>query len=85
MDCTPIWHGEVDLIGSSGFADDEWEGQRAMTLVRTLQWMSEGRLDVRPMLTHSFSPTDYRAAITTAADKKSSRSIKVAFDFTQLR
>ena len=80
LDLTPIWYQEVNLIGAIGHDEVEWEGERVSTFDLAMRWMLEGRLKVEPLLTHRFPLRAYRRAFDVAVDKRTSRSIKVAFD-----
>ena len=40
-----------------------------------------GRVDLTPMLTHTFGLDDWRDAFAALADQEASGAIKVAFDF----
>ncbi|HEV2310937.1 MAG TPA: oxidoreductase, partial [Acidimicrobiia bacterium] len=40
-----------------------------------------GRVDLRPMLTHTFRLDEWRDAFTTIAKQHETGAIKVAFDF----
>jgi L-iditol 2-dehydrogenase len=70
----------VDLIGAVGHDVVTWEGETLSTFELAMYWMQTGRLDCERLLTHCFPLDAYRQAFSTAADKKRSRSIKVAFE-----
>jgi len=80
LDVTPIWYQEVDLIGSVGHDVVEWEGRRLSTFELAMEWIGDGRLRVEDLLTHRFPLDAYRRAFQVAVDKRTYRSIKVAFD-----
>jgi threonine dehydrogenase-like Zn-dependent dehydrogenase len=80
LDVTPVWYQEVDLIGAVGHDVVTWEGETLSTFELAMDWMQTGRLDCEGLLTHRFPLDAYREAFSTAADKKRSRSIKVAFE-----
>jgi threonine dehydrogenase-like Zn-dependent dehydrogenase len=80
LDVTPIWYQEVDLIGAVGHDVVTWEEETLSTFELAMHWMQTGRLDCERLLTHCFPLNAYREAFSAAADKKYSRSIKVAFE-----
>jgi len=80
LDITPVWYQEVDLIGTIGHDVVTWGGETLSTFELAMRWMQQGKLDCTDLLTHRFPLDAYRQAFQTAADKKSFRSIKVAFD-----
>jgi threonine dehydrogenase-like Zn-dependent dehydrogenase len=46
-----------------------------------LQLVSDGRVDLSGMLTHTFRLSEWREAFTALATQTESDAIKVAFDF----
>jgi len=80
LDLTPVWYQEVDLIGAIGHDVVAWEGERLSTFELGMRWMQTGRLRLEGLLTHRFPLSAYREAFATAMDKRSRRSVKVAFD-----
>jgi threonine dehydrogenase-like Zn-dependent dehydrogenase len=46
-----------------------------------LQLVSDGRVDLSGMLTHTFRLSEWRDAFTVLATQTESNAIKVAFDF----
>lgn len=83
VDLTPVWHQEVDLIGAVGHDVVTWEGESISTFELAMRWMQTGRLACESLLTHRFALEAYRQAFDAAVDKRSSRSIKVAFDLSK--
>jgi threonine dehydrogenase-like Zn-dependent dehydrogenase len=81
LDLTPVWYQEVDLIGSVGHDVVTWEGQSVPTFELAMNWMLAGKLDVAPLLSHRFPLAAYRQAFAVAADKRTHRSVKVAFEY----
>jgi threonine dehydrogenase-like Zn-dependent dehydrogenase len=82
LDVTPVWYQEVDLVGAIGHDVVTWEGEALSTFELGMRWMGTGRIDSRALLTHRFPLDAYREAFATALDKRSYRSIKVAFEMT---
>jgi len=80
LDVTPVWYQEVDLIGAVGHDVVEWERETLSTFELAMRWMQTGRLSCEGLLTHRFPLAAYREAFAVAVDKRTHRSIKVAFD-----
>jgi threonine dehydrogenase-like Zn-dependent dehydrogenase len=80
VDLSPVWHDEVDLLGSYISGAETWEGERLSTFELTARWFADGKLSADGLITHRFDLDDYRTAIETASDK-SQKSIKVVFEF----
>ena len=81
IDLTPVWHQEVNLLGSIGHDVVAWQGEAISTFDLALRWMGEGKIDVASLLTHRFELDAYKLAFETAVDKQKYRSIKVAFEY----
>jgi len=82
LDLTPVWHQEVDLRGFHAHGVEEWEGERLSSYERVVQWVQEGRMNLKGMVTHRFPLDQYRQALALASawDKQRYRSIKVVFE-----
>ena len=89
VDLTPVWFGELTVIGSSGRAIESLPAtgttapRREHTYVLTHERMAAGPFDVGRLLTHTFALCDYRQALRAAMDKSASGAVKVAFDLRQ--
>jgi L-iditol 2-dehydrogenase len=82
LDVTPIWYQKVDLIGAVGHDVVTWEGEPLSTFELAMHWMQARGLNCEGLLTHRFPLDAYREAFATAVDKRTSRSVKVAFDLS---
>ena len=80
-DLTPIWFRELSVIGAYGRQIENFAGRRIGTYKIVHEIMQQGKLDLRPLLTHTFRLEDYAAALDTAMFKAGHRAIKVALDF----
>lgn len=81
IDLTPLWHQEINLLGAIGHDIVLWQGEQISTFDLALRWLTEGKITVDRLLTHRFALDAYKVAFKTAVDKKTHRSIKVAFDY----
>ncbi len=72
---------ELHLVGSNAFGIEEVDGVRQHAIAHYLDLARAGRVDVSPMLTHTFRLDAWRDAFTTIAEQHTTGAIKVAFDF----
>lgn len=75
---TPLYFKELSWVGSNAFGYEEVEGTRAHGIEHYLRLVADGRIDLGPMLTHTFALDDWRLAFDALADQASSGAIKVA-------
>ncbi len=87
IDLTPVWYQEVKLIGSRGHGLESWPyGSQVnrSTFEIAAELIERGYLMPEKLITHRFALTDFPVALTTAAGKAQTRSIKVVFDYALL-
>jgi threonine dehydrogenase-like Zn-dependent dehydrogenase len=77
-DLSPLWHQEVNLMGSLVHGIESWDGQRVHGYHRVIRWMRDGSLPTAHLITHRFPLEEYKEAIATATDKRTG-AIKVMF------
>ncbi|MEZ5169322.1 MAG: alcohol dehydrogenase catalytic domain-containing protein [Acidimicrobiia bacterium] len=77
---SPWYFKEVDIVGSNAFGVEEVDGVRRHALEHYLDLVSSGRIDVTPMLTHTFRLDEWRDAFRALADQHDTGAVKVAFD-----
>jgi len=80
LDVTPVWYQEVNLVGAVGHDVVKWNGENISTFELAMQWMLDGKIKTAKLVTHRFALAEYRQAFATALDKRTARSIKVAFE-----
>jgi threonine dehydrogenase-like Zn-dependent dehydrogenase len=85
VDLTPIWYQEVDLIGTVGHDVVTWQGESLSTFELAMRWIQAGKLSCDGLLTHRFPLEAYRQAFAVAMDKRTYRSVKVAFELEESR
>jgi len=78
---SPWYFNEIDIVGSNAFGVEEVEGVRKHAIEHYLDFVRSGRVDISPMLTHTFRLDDWRDAFTTIARQDRTGAIKVAFDY----
>jgi threonine dehydrogenase-like Zn-dependent dehydrogenase len=78
---SPWYFNEINIVGSNAFGVEEVDGVRKHALEHYLDFVRDGRIDISPMLTHTFRLEDWRDAFTTLARQEQTGAIKVAFDY----
>jgi threonine dehydrogenase-like Zn-dependent dehydrogenase len=78
---SPLYFKEISWVGSNAFGVEEVEGVRQHAMAHFLDLVSDGRIDLSGMLTHTFRLSEWRDAFTVLATQTDSNAIKVAFDF----
>jgi len=78
---SPLYFKEISWVGSNAFGIEEVEGVRRHAMAHFLQLVSDGRVDLSGMLTHTYRLSEWREAFTALATQTESDAIKVAFDF----
>ena len=77
---SPLYFKEIALVGSNAFGAEEVEGRRQHAIAHYLDLAAAGRVDLRPMLTHTFSLEQWREAFLAIANQGESGAIKVGID-----
>ena len=78
---SPLYFKELSWVGSNAFGTEEVDGVRQHAMAHFVQLVSDGRIDLRGMLTHTFRLAEWRDAFSALATQSVSGAIKVAFDF----
>ena len=81
VDSTPIWFGQLEVIGAWGRQMENLNGRTVSTYELAHELMLAGKLDVADLLTHTFRIDQCRRALSVALNKAPHRAVKVAFDF----
>jgi len=82
VDWTPLWHSEINIQGSSSSGSLETiNGERKRSCQIALDWLAEGRLDLSPLVTHTYALDDYKRAIHESLHKGRHRMVKSTFVF----
>lgn len=77
---SPLYFKEISWVGSNAFGVEEVDGLRKHAIEHYLDLVSAGRIDLRPMLTHTFRLEQWREAFLAIADQGESGAVKVAID-----
>ena len=77
---SPLYFKEISWVGSNAFGIEEVEGKRQHAIEHYFDLVRDGRVAIRPMLTHLFRLEDWREALFTVATQAQTGAVKVAFD-----
>ncbi len=80
-DLTPIWFGELQVVGAYGRQLEHWNGRTMETYRIIHEMMVEGKLPTDGLLTHTSRLSDFAKTFAAATDKKHSKCVKAAFRF----
>jgi threonine dehydrogenase-like Zn-dependent dehydrogenase len=80
VDWTTIWFKELDVMGVYAYGVEEFRGERVKTFELALRFMQDGKVDLRPLVSHRFALADYKRAIRTAMATGPNRSVKTVFE-----
>ena len=78
LDYSPVWFQEVDLVGINSHGMEKFRGKNMSSFEVTHTLYREGKLDFSNLLTHTFPLADYRKAIETFFNKRTTKAIKIA-------
>ncbi len=80
LDLTFIWARELEIKGFVCYGMEEWRGERRHTFEVTQDLLLETGAPVDRMVTHVYPLAQYRDALSTAANRRRTGSIKVLLD-----
>ncbi len=80
LDLTFVWAHELGIKGFVGYGREAWRGGRAHTFQVTHDLLVETGAPVSEMVTHVFPLSQYKSALSTAANRRRTGSIKVLLD-----
>lgn len=79
VDWTTIWHNELRVRGSYTYGWENYNGGRRKTFEIALDTLRERGSQLKRLVTHKFSLTEYRPALQTALRTGSAQSVKTVF------
>jgi len=80
LDLTFVWAREIRIQGYVCYGLEEWRGETVHTFQVTEALLLETGAPVERMVTHDFPLAQYRDALSTAANRRRTGSIKVLLD-----
>ena len=81
IDWTPLWFKELIMVGTLASSIEEYQGQRIRCFQLALDFMAQGKVDLAPLLTHTFRLDDYHRALAMNMNKSRHRLVHSAFVF----
>jgi threonine dehydrogenase-like Zn-dependent dehydrogenase len=81
VDWSFSWFKELTLYGTNTSSSEVYEEERIPTFQLALNWLAEGHLELKPLLTQKFKLADYKKAIKLESHKGRSKLVKAAFTF----
>ncbi len=79
-DLSPLYYQELRLLGTWGYAREEWNGERLDAFEFAARLVESGDLKFDRLITHRFPLSEWREAVAVSVDKRKHRSVKVALD-----
>jgi threonine dehydrogenase-like Zn-dependent dehydrogenase len=77
---SPLYFKEISCVGSNAFGVEEVHGRRKHAIAHYLDLAAARQVDLRPMLTHTFSLEQWRDALHAIANQADSGAVKVGID-----
>jgi len=81
IDWSPLWFKELTMVGTLCSSTEEYQGQRIRCYQLALDFMAQGKVDLAPLLTHTFRLDDYRRALAMNMNKSRHQLVHSAFVF----
>jgi len=81
IDWTPLWFKELTMVGTLASGIEEYQGQRIRCFQLALDFMVQGKVDLAPLLTHTFRLDDYHRALAMNMNKSRHGLVHSAFVF----
>jgi threonine dehydrogenase-like Zn-dependent dehydrogenase len=81
IDWTPLWFKELTVVGTLCCGTEEYQGQQIRCYQLALDFMSQGKVDLAPLFTHTFRLDDYRRALAMNMNKSRYGLVHSAFVF----
>lgn len=83
-DVSSLWFRQLTMTGTSCYSWGMRNGTRVRTYALALELLADPAFPVQGLLTHTFPLTSWKDAFACVFDKKTSQSMKVAFDMRQM-
>lgn len=80
LDLSLLWSRELEVKGFVGYGVEDWHGQPKHTFQITHDLLVQTGAPVESMVTHVFPLAEYRNALSAAANRRKSGSIKVLLE-----
>lgn len=80
IDWTTVWLNELTVKGSFAYGTETWNEKKIRTHQMTIDLMTDGKLDLSPLITHRFPLDQYKTALSIAMNKRRGATMKVVFE-----
>ena len=80
LDLTFVWANELQIQGFQCYGEESWRGKTEHTFQITHDVLLETGAPVEEMVTHVFPLGQYKDALSTAANRRKTGSVKVLLD-----
>lgn len=80
IDWTAIWYKELRVLGAYAYGTEIFEGKHVRTFELAIRFMAEHGALLKPLVTHLFPLSAYRAALSHAMLAGPNGAVKVVFD-----
>lgn len=80
LDLSFLWARELEVRGFVGYGKERWRGEDRHTFEVTHDLLIETGVNAEALVTHTFPLSDYREALSAAANRRKSGSIKVLLE-----
>ncbi len=81
VDWSFAWFKELTIYGTNTSSTEIYRGEQIPTFQLALNWLSEGKIELKPLLTHKLKLEEYKRAIKLMTQKNKNRLVKLAFYF----
>ncbi|MHA1264499.1 MAG: zinc-dependent alcohol dehydrogenase [Candidatus Helarchaeota archaeon] len=81
VDWSFAWFKELTLYGTQTSSTELYKDERIPTFQLALNWLKEGTLELKPLLTHRLKLENYKKAIKLMLNKNRHQLVKLAFQY----
>lgn len=79
VDWSFSWFKELTLYGTQTSSTELYKGERIPTFQLALNWLVEGRIELKGLMTHKLRLEEYKTAIKLMQSKGRNKLVKLAF------
>jgi threonine dehydrogenase-like Zn-dependent dehydrogenase len=80
FDYTPLALQETELVGSFCHGMETYDGEKISSFELVIKFLKEKKIDFNGLITHRFTLSDYKKALTEISKKGESGAIKAVFE-----
>lgn len=81
VDWSFAWFKELTIFGTNTSSTEVYNGEKIPTFQLALNWLSEGTIELKPLLTQKLKLEDYKKAIKMMMHKSRHKLVKLAFEY----